>query len=423
MPELLRTILYIEDDPASRRLVERTLTHAGYNVLLAARGIEGIDMARTTPPDLILTDINLPDISGYEIATYLRSDERFARVPIVALTAQGYGNGQDIAAAAGITGYLAKPLDIGTLLQQLEFYFAGGSDPIDQTRLSNAQAQYTREVVARLEARIRQLEEANAKLKKLDRMKETFIQITAHELRTPLTLIYGYSRLLEDHPALHDMMNFDPGLETLIEGLTDSISRMHSIIEEILITSRIMTNQIDLALAPVNMVTLVQKLVASMEESLNQRHLALHYHADDWPRHINADAEMLRLAMSNLISNAIKFTPDGGEIFLLAQTNDTELHFVVRDTGIGIDASEQKYIFEQFHTTNDADFHSTSKTAFGGGGLGLGLSVCKGIVEAHGGKIWVESPGRDPNRNPGSTFNVILPLYPQKTVRQRRMRA
>ena len=192
-------ILYIEDDPASGKLIERMLTHAGYRVLLANRGLLGIDMARSEFPDLILTDINLPDMSGYEVATALRAEERFAGVPIVALTALGPA-AQDIAMAAGITGFLSKPVDIEQLITQIQYYLQGGQDTIDSERLFSAQVKYTREVVSRLEGRIRALEEANDALKKLDNMKETFIQVTAHELRTPLTLIYGY-RVHPSHRA------------------------------------------------------------------------------------------------------------------------------------------------------------------------------------------------------------------------------
>ena len=107
------TILYIEDDPASARLLDRLLTHAGYAVILAEDGLKGIDRARETRPDLILTDINLPDISGYEIATTLRNDDRFRQTPIVALTADpAYDSNRDMATAAGITGYLTKPIDV-----------------------------------------------------------------------------------------------------------------------------------------------------------------------------------------------------------------------------------------------------------------------------------------------------------------------
>ncbi len=406
-----RTILYIEDDPASRRLVERALKYSGYNVLIAERGLEGVDMAREYEPDLILTDINLPDLSGQEIATALRLDGRFTRTPIVALTAQSQGGPDwELAIAAGINGYITKPVNVETLTSQLEYYLGGGQDAIDAERLTTAQQKYTREVVMRLERRIRELEDVNKGLVHLDKMKDTFIQLTAHELRTPLTLVFGYSRLLTDHPPLQSLMMSDSGIKSLIEGLTDAIERMQNIIEEIVTISRIMTKRMDLAIGSVNMSFLVRKALRSYIKALDERRLTVNFEPGEWPSDLRGDSDLLHLAVSNLISNAIKFTPDGGSIFLTAQTDSYYLRFSVRDTGIGIDKTAQKQIFERFHTINDVMLHSTSKTAFNGGGLGLGLSICKGIIEAHGGQIWVESEGRDQFRLPGSEFVVLLPL-------------
>lgn len=405
-----RTILYIEDDPASRTLVERTLNHAGYQVLVAERGLEGIDLARRIKPDLILTDINLPDISGREITTMLRSDARFKFVPIVALTAQAYTEQREMTMAAGITGYLTKPLDIEALPAQVEYYLGGGRDQISADVLTAAQSRYVQEVVSHLEARIRDLEDSNEALRRLDNMKDTFIQLTAHELRTPLTLVYGYSRLLEDNPAIREIIKTDENTSVLFKGLVEAIHRMQSIINEILTISRIMTNQIDLSIGPTQLAIVVRKATEDYQTALKTRNLTLEFDPTDWPQRIRADAELLQLAISSILSNAIKYTPDGGSISINVQADDEYVHISVKDSGIGIAIQDQERVFERFHTTSDTQLHSTSKTAFRGGGLGLGLAICRGIVEAHNGRIWVESPGYDPDRCPGSEFIIQLPL-------------
>src|SRR5438105_9747280 len=196
------TILYIEDDPGSQSLVQRTLSFAGYRVVVASRGIEGLDMAVKSLPDLILMDINLPDLSGREVTTRLRGDDRFRSTPIVALTALSQAGEREKAIAAGATGYLTKPVDIDKLPGQVERYLAGAYDTADSEALINAQKAYNQEIVSRLESKIRELESSNAELRRLDKIKEDFIQLTAHELRTPLTLVYGYSRLLPDSPIV-----------------------------------------------------------------------------------------------------------------------------------------------------------------------------------------------------------------------------
>jgi signal transduction histidine kinase len=415
-PKPMQTILYIEDDPASRTLVERTLKHAGYTVLVAERGLEGIDIARRAQPDLVLTDINLPDISGREVTTMLRSDARFQNTPIVALTAQALHEQRELTMASGITGYLTKPIDVEALPDQVEHYLKGARDEIDAEKLSSAQFRYAQEVVTRLEARIRELESTNESLRRLDKMKDSFIQLTAHELRTPLTLVYGYSRLLEDYPALKSTMDKDENLKMLIKGMVDSTQRMQGIINEILTISRIMTNQIDMSIGPVDPVQVVQRVIAHYKNAVETRRLNVHFEPTNWPRKMRGDAELLTLAFNSLMSNAIKYTPDNGHITISATADDENIRVIFKDTGIGVAKDEQLRIFERFHTAGDTMLHSTSKTAFRGGGLGLGLAVCKGIIDAHGGRVWVESTGMDIERLPGSEFIVLLPLVAHKRV-------
>ncbi len=408
------TILYIEDDPASRSLVERTLRYGGYRVLIADCALDGLDVARRELPDLILTDINLPDMSGREITTMLRRDPRFKKTPIVALTAMTMGEQRELALAAGLTGYLTKPIDVEGLLERVEQYLQGEKDTLDPQAFSDAQTRYSQELVGRLEERIRELETVNGSLKHLDAMKDTFIQITAHELRTPLTLVYGYSRLIEDNPELQSLMQDDLNLRTLMDGMSGAIVRMQVIINEILLISRIMTNRIDLSIGPTNLGDIAYKVIKGYGQALQERRITVHFNRVEWPERMRADWELLELALRNLLSNAIKFTPDGGQIMLRAGVFDEKVRFSVKDTGIGIAREAQATLFERFHTTNDVQLHSTSKTAFRGGGIGLGLAVCKGIIEAHGGEITCTSAGYDPLRFPGSEFIVVLPLYAER---------
>lgn len=413
-----RTILYIEDDPSSRTLVERTLKFAGYTVLVADCGLVGIDLARKFKPDLILTDINLPDLSGREITTTLRRDEDFRNTPIVALTAQGYGEQRDMALAAGVNGYLTKPIDVEELPKQIAHYLGGANETLEADRMIEAQTKYAQEVVSRLEQRIRKLEAANHELRKLDKMKDAFIQVTAHELRTPLTLVYGYARLMEDNQHMKAALAADVGLGVLEKGLVDGIERMQKVINEIVTISRIMTQEIDLALGFVNAGTVIRRVIEDYGDALQTRRVTLHVTPDGWPATMRADADMLHLTFSNLVGNAIKYTPDGGHVYISAKVDTLNrlVRFNVRDTGIGIDPIDQATIFERFHVSGDTKLHSTSKVAFRGGGLGLGLAICKGIVGAHGGKIWVESPGYDAEKCPGSEFIVELPLGIAETV-------
>lgn len=409
-----KTILYIEDNAANRALVERTLKFIGYRVLTAERGLEGIDLARREQPDLILTDIDLPDLSGRELTTMLRAEARFRATPIVALTAASVGEGRDLTLAAGVDGYLTKPIDVEAFPKQIAFYLDGGRDAIDATSLTDAQRRYAQEIVRRLETRIRELETVNKELNRLDQMKDAFIQITAHELRTPLTLAVGYIRLMGESANLRELMVFDPEVEMLVNGVNSAVSRMSNIINEIVNTSRIVTNQVDLTIGPVNLGELVWRILKEYESAIEARGLHIAFDRAQFPDRMLADWELLNLTFRNLISNAIKYTPDGGTITLRATVEGENVRVSVRDTGIGIEPSQVERIFEHFFSGNNPNLHSTSKTAFMGGGIGLGLALSRGIIEAHGGRLWARSDGRNDRTLPGSEFIVEMPLVTQR---------
>ena len=407
-----KTILYIEDDDGSRRLVERLLTYSGYRVLVARRALEGIDLAKKHHPDLILTDINLPDMTGREITVRLRSDPHLSSVPIVALTAQTLDMERDKSYVAGVTGYLTKPVDVSTLTAKLEGYLSGQQDPVNAEQLYTAQQAYNRELVERLEANVRDLEASNRDLRRLDRLKDDFIQLTAHELRTPLTTVHGYSRLVQGLTALQELIASDPEVNACMKGLVDSIERLHSVVSEIVMISRIASGRIDLTPGPTHLADLFKHALEDFAQVVEQRQLKIDVRPKGWPAAFYADSALLELAIGNLLGNAIKYTPDGGTVTISPQVLKTEgvVRVGIKDTGIGIDLEDQQYIFDRFYTAGDTQLHSTSKTAFRGGGLGLGLAICRGVIEAHGGNIWVESKGCDPQVMPGSTFFIELPL-------------
>jgi signal transduction histidine kinase len=413
-----KTILYIEDDEASLTLIQRVLTHAGYEVLVARRAIEGLDTAKRHQLDLILTDINLPDMSGREITVRLRADPRLASVPIVALTAQSHAFERDKTFAAGVAGYIVKPVDVTTLSDQIERYMRGHRDTVDTGTLQSAQRAYNEELVERLEANVRDLETANRDLRRLDRLKEDFIQLTAHELRTPLTTVHGYCRLVQTCRSIQELMEQDFEVNAALTGLVDSVERLNNVVNEIITVSRIASGRVDLRLGPTHMADVFKRAIEGYARVIEQRRVELKYDFGAWPATFYADMALLELAFINLLGNAIKYTPDGGTISLdVRMKGDSRIVISVQDTGIGIDPGDQLFIFDRFYTAGDTQLHSTSKTAFRGGGLGLGLAICRGIVEAHGGKIWVESECCDENRMPGSTFFVELPFLTHMPAR------
>lgn len=403
-------ILYIEDDPGSRLLVQRTLEFAGFTVVVAPNGLRGIDMAKTHQPNLILMDINLPDLSGREVTTRLRGLDLFKQTPIVALTAQSHTGEREKALAAGVTGYLTKPIDVDTLADSVQEYLGGKKEQLEGTALAEAQEAYSQEVTERLESKIREIEAAYDNLKRLDKMKEAFIQLTAHELRTPLTLIYGYGRLLQDSPVVARMMLESDEAHNLITMLLEAIDRMSGAINEILLISRVASGRVELTISPIQVAPVLEKVVNDYQNAIDQRGQQVIIDTQYAPNKVWADRDLLTLALANMVGNAIKYTPDNGTITLRALENGDNLLITVQDTGIGIDEADQKLVFDTFYTAGDTQLHSTSKVAFRGGGLGLGLAISAEIIKAHDGRIWVDSPGRNEETMPGSVFSITIPI-------------
>ncbi len=409
-------ILYIDRDEIRRKRIWRALTRAGCQVALAVTALDGIDQARRATPDLILIEGDLRDRRAHNVAARLRAEPDLATVPIVALTSPGHVPPAHSSAGSDLSGWIADSTDERVLAGRVARYLEGA--PLEKQ--SPEPSPEIRDLVTRLESDVRELEASNRALRRLDRIKEDFIQLTAHELRTPLTTVYGYSQLVQTSRAVQELMARDPEVRACLSGLIDSIERLHRVIDEIIVVSRIASGHLDLKWTPTDLADLVSRVLRDYGPVAEQRRLTLRNELEPISELFFADGDLLELAVSNLLGNAIKYTPDGGTITVRGTVNPYgTVYLSVQDTGIGIDPDEQEQIFDRFYTAGDTQLHTTSKTAFRGGGLGLGLAICRGIVEAHGGRIWVESEGCDPERLPGSIFHIELPLerLPPGTVR------
>jgi signal transduction histidine kinase len=400
------TILHVEDDSLSRILVRRILTDEGYDVIEAEDGFSGLEMAQEYLPDLILMDINIPGMSGYEVTTKLKSLEETRHIPIVALTANVIEGDRERALAAGCDGYLSKPVEVDKLPAQLKAFLHGKRDEMASEVKLERLEEYSHRLVNRLEKTISDLRKANEELRRVDKMKSDFVILASHELRTPLTLIYGYIHLLEMETR---NLGDDSLVREMIRHIGSAAYKLTKVVDDIVNVSLIDAHSLEIGADPVNIAEVVSTALEELQRADERQHRIEFKKLDELPS-ICGDAGYLRQAFSNLIGNAMKYTPDGGYIEISGERLGERLHVVVSDTGIGIDKEEQEHIFEKFYVAGDTKYHSSSKTAYKGGGLGVGLSVARGIIEAHRGRLWVESEGCDEERCPGSQFHILLPL-------------
>lgn len=269
----------------------------------------------------------------------------------------------------------------------------------------------------------KRLETAKVELEKIDAVKTDFITIASHELRTPLAQIRGYTDIID---SLNEQGSLKPGQATsLIQNLRKSTERMEELISAMLDVSQIDVNSMDLRFVRTSPETIVKMALEPLKDPAVERNINIvRLPSNDLPT-IEADLQRMVQALRNIVLNAIKFTPDGGTIEIgisyEAPASDTEsahVLFKIHDTGVGISSKDIQFIFNKFYRGFDTQLHSTGIYKFMGAGPGLGLTIAKGIVEGHGGKIWVESPGHSMTDAPGSTFFVRLPLQPPAGTRR-----
>jgi PAS domain S-box-containing protein len=248
---------------------------------------------------------------------------------------------------------------------------------------------------------------SNVDLKRVSEMKSNFLSIASHELKTPLTSIKGYSDIIID--GMKERV--DPGIFRMIQSINRAADRLHNIINNILDVTRIEQKKIRLKPEKFCLTRLARDCVEELTQLADNRKIVFKcLFRDDLPEFFG-DRSRLHQVFTNLISNAIKFSPDGAAVEVAIRVEDPDrFHITIRDHGIGIDKSEQKRIFESFYEVGEISKHSTDHIKFMGGGIGLGLSIAKGLIERHGGRIWVESDGVREGAFPGSLFHVMLPI-------------
>ncbi len=257
----------------------------------------------------------------------------------------------------------------------------------------------------------------------MDESKADFLSIASHELRTPLTQIHGYSQMLLD--LTEDELSDPTYMKTLIEGVVKGSERMKGLVDLMFDVTEVDVGEMRLFKGQVYLEDVIDQASHPFFQALDERRIAFGKSGIKELPIVHADGTRLVQAFENLIGNAIKYTPDGGTITVEGRIVTLDdlgpaVEIVVSDTGIGIDPENHEKIFEKFFRVDDTLHHSTGQTKFKGAGPGLGLTLVKGIAEAHDGRVKVESLGYDEVNCPGSKFFFILPIEQQPETEQER---
>jgi len=394
-------VLHIEDDPTNRLLVRKLLGPAGFEVIDAVDGLEGIRKALSEHPDIVLVDIAIPGLDGYEVTLRLRAEPSLRGIPIVAITAEG---NRDASLAVGCDGYLVKPIDARSFAETVRQYLDGHRERAAPDASGEQLRIQTQRIVSHLEQKVAELMAANRRLLELDHAKKEFYRNISHELATPMTPIVGYLKLLVDG-ELGDLAT--PQAKAL-RAMDDCVRRLRRVIDSLLDVTALETGKMRFAYRDCDLGDLVREAIAR-QPAFDDGRMRL---VADLPKRGTllgaADVERLGRALDQLLDNATKFTPAGGTVGVRARRlSSGHLEVCVADTGPGIAADKARRLFEPFYQVDGSPTRSH-------GGTGIGLAIARGVAHGHGGDLRFGSSGEEivGVPFPGAAFYLVIPDRP-----------
>ncbi|MBI3990025.1 MAG: response regulator [candidate division NC10 bacterium] len=400
-------ILVVDDVYENVALLDAYLSGAGYQVVKAYDGQEALLQAERESPDLILLDIMMPKLNGYEVCRKLKSDPRTLFIPIVMITALREQEERIKGIEAGADEFLIKPFNKQELMARVRSLLRVKALH-DQVEASN------RLLEQKVAERTAELQRALEELRTLDRMKTQFVSNISHELRTPLTPIMGYlGTMLQG-----SLGPLSPAQQRGLETIKESVERLHKLIDDLLGYVSMESSRLKLNRRQVHPLELLRQAWERALPLAKAKGQTLSLSIPEDLPFVWADPEELLRALHHLLENAIKFTPQGGSVTLAVQAlsrspivrgenlpaNRHQLPAIeisVSDTGPGIPEDQLDRIFDRFYQMDGSITREH-------GGMGIGLTIVKQILEAHGSRVEVESrPGQ------GCTFRFLLPVAKQ----------
>ena len=357
------TILVVDDREENRLVLRYLFDTPEHRVLEAADGMAGLTLAQKERPDCILLDLSMPGLSGFEVLDQLERDPRTREIPVIVLTATSDSlESMDRVLRAGAVDYISKPIS-----------------------------------PQRVAIRVRGAIERRRLLHELHDLRASFTSMLVHDLRAPLTVIKGYLELLQ-RPTLDPITDRQRRYLISMEASAD---RMLRLISEILDLSKLEAGKLALERRPLDLAALARDVADSFRPLATEKSIALDVVSSPGSiTRVSADLGRMEQVLMNLLHNALKFTPSGGAIRIEVQELDNEIEVAVVDSGPGIPAEQMYVLFEKFGQA------STAKSV-GGPSTGLGLVVCRHLVEAHGGRIWAQS-----EEGQGARFVFRVPRTP-----------
>jgi signal transduction histidine kinase len=425
LAEARLNILVVEDSPTQTKMLRLILEENGYSVDSANNGVKALESIRQRKPNLIITDIIMPEMDGFALCKAVKNDPDLKSIPVMLLTS--LSDPQDVIKGlqAGADNFLTKPYEDTFLIlciqnisanqairkdktadSEIEIMFAGERYFINSDRMQIIDlllSTYDNAVQKNNELHKahadlleihRQLEQKNVQLEILNQEKNHFLSIAAHDLRNPLTTIYTAADLITEE--LKDKTSSEA--IDFLEMIKQSSKFMRGLIEELLDVSVIESGQLSIHLEPVNVIDLIRNNVALNRVIAGRKQITVEYNCADNLPVLRLDRKKIEQVLNNLISNAIKYSFPQSKVIINSKFENDNLIISVSDEGQGIPPAEMNKLFKPFSRTS-------AKATSGESSTGLGLVIVRKIVEAHNGRVWAESQVKK-----GSTFYISLPV-------------
>jgi signal transduction histidine kinase len=373
-----KTVLIVDDEARNIKLLKAYLMADQYEILEALNGEEALEIVADSNPDIVLLDVMMPGIDGFEVCKRLKQDENTQMVPVIMVTALMEKEYRIKALEAGADDFLSKPVDRTEVLVRVKSLLRIKSYHDDLLKS------------------YQDIADKNDRLQELDRMKEGLTHMVIHDLNNPFMAISGSLELLlmdrEIFPesqieTLEKCIDYCKDIRRLIQGLLD----IHKMEKGKLQPNKEMTDPVEL----------IDGVMEQFLPNIEKKQIELCLPKSKNKLFVGLDRELIQRVVANLVNNAIRHTPDAGRIEIEVDSllSNGNLCVSIKDNGSGLEPEYHQKIFDKFEQIN------LKQKGVGGGTSGLGLAFCRLAVEAHGGRIWVETP----EKNQGCVFKFTIP--------------
>jgi two-component system sensor histidine kinase/response regulator len=372
-------ILIVDDTVLNLKLLSHVLENGGYKHIKAQNGKEAIELAEKNHPDLILMDIMMPEMDGYEAVKQIKARDGLEDIPVIFLSALTETDDKIQAFKYGGVDYITKPFQKEETLARIDTHL----------KIRNLQKQ--------LNDRIDILKDREVELSRLNKKKDDLVRMVSHDIKNPLTGIIGLVKLMRDT----DEITTDER-KHMLSVIENSGNNLLNMVREVLDRESKKKVPESVELANVEVTEVIERIISMNKAKAMLKGIDLKYNIEPEDLRANLDQNKIEIAVNNLVSNALKFTPARGTVSVsVSQIDESEsILFEINDTGIGIPKGMKDDLF-------DSEIQYSRMGTGGEAGTGLGLDIVHLYVSMHSGEIWVES-----EENIGTTFFIKLPVDP-----------